>query len=68
LTSDRVSAELGTIHSSLGNLMRFKHERVDVVAEMAWREALPKAERRVVTAMAAPLLLRYGYRGLSAAV
>lgn len=55
------SVELGTIHSCSGNPMRFKQGRVDVVADTRWREAQPASQRRVVTAMTAPLLLRYGY-------
>ncbi|HXH58065.1 sulfotransferase [Iamia sp.] len=59
LTPD--GARLGASHSVAGNPMRFGTGTVPLRRDDAWREALPAADRRVVTALTAPLLFAYGY-------
>jgi hypothetical protein len=49
-------------HSAAGNPMRFTTGRVPLRADDAWRRALPTIQRRLVGAVCAPLLHRYGYR------
>ncbi|GAA2595951.1 sulfotransferase [Dactylosporangium fulvum] len=57
------TAELGPCHSAAGNPMRFKVGAVPLRRDDAWRTALPVRQRRVVSALTAPLLSAYGYRG-----
>jgi hypothetical protein len=42
--------------------MRFTVGRVPLRHDEAWRTALPPRQRRVVSALTAPLLRAYGYR------
>jgi hypothetical protein len=56
-------AELGPCHSAAGNPMRFTVGPVPLRRDDAWRSALPPRQRRLVGALTAPLLSRYGYRG-----
>ncbi|MGI5245539.1 sulfotransferase [Dactylosporangium sp. CA-139066] len=56
-------AHLGTCHSAAGNPMRFTVGPVALRRDDAWRTALPGRQRRVVSALTAPLLGAYGYRG-----
>jgi hypothetical protein len=58
---DTVHADLPVIHSAAGNPMRFVTGKVPLRRDEAWREALPAAQRRLVGAIAAPLLGAYGY-------
>ncbi|HWH00150.1 MAG TPA: sulfotransferase, partial [Pilimelia sp.] len=53
--------ELGAGHSAAGNPMRFTTGRVPLRRDDAWLDALPAAQRRLVGAVCAPLLGRYGY-------
>ncbi len=55
------SVHLGESHSCAGNPMRFAHGEIALVADERWRRDLPAGRRRVVTALTAPLLRRYGY-------
>jgi hypothetical protein len=55
-------AELGPCHSAAGNPMRFTVGQVPLKRDDAWRTALPPKQRRLVTALTAPLLQAYGYR------
>lgn len=48
-------------HSAAGNPMRFSTGRVPLRADDAWHHALPTPQRRLVGAVCAPLLRRYGY-------
>jgi hypothetical protein len=48
-------------HGIGGNPIRFRDETVDVRADDAWVSGLPAGERRLVTALTAVLLRRYGY-------
>lgn len=54
--------DLAVDHTVAGNPMRFRQGRVDLRADDEWRQAMPRAQRLVVTALTWPLLLRYGYR------
>ena len=53
--------DLPQSHGVAGNPSRFEHGVVSVRADEAWRERLPASDRRMVTAVTAPWLLRYGY-------
>jgi hypothetical protein len=53
--------ELPDSHGVAGNPSRFQVGSVAVRVDEAWRDAMPAADRRVVTAVTLPLLLRYGY-------
>jgi hypothetical protein len=48
-------------HTVAGNPMRFQTGPVRLRLDQAWRRRLPPWERRLATALTAPLLLRYGY-------
>lgn len=50
------------MHSAAGNPMRFGGDRMEIRADHAWQDGMVAGQRRLVTAIAAPLLLRYGYR------
>ena len=52
-----------TGHSVAGNPMRFEGSR-PVRPDLAWVEEMAAGDRRLVTAVTAPLLARYGYLGL----
>lgn len=54
-------ARLGPSHSVAGNPMRFRTGTIPLRRDDAWREHLPPADRRLVTALTAPLLAAYGY-------
>jgi hypothetical protein len=55
------SVEVGTHHTVAGNPMRFSSGRLTLAADEEWRARMPRADRRLVAAMTAPLLARYGY-------
>ncbi|GGK14521.1 sulfotransferase family protein [Pilimelia terevasa] len=55
------AVRVGVGHSAAGNPMRFALGRVALRGDEAWRTALPAGQRRLVTALSAPLLRRYGY-------
>jgi hypothetical protein len=48
-------------HGVAGNPSRFRVGSVVVRADEAWRRDMAAADRRAVTAIAAPLLVKYGY-------
>jgi len=52
---------LGPTHSCAGNPMRFRSGEVELVADEAWRTRSHLGQRRLVTAMTAPMLARYRY-------
>jgi hypothetical protein len=56
-------AELGTHHTVSGNPLRFHAGPIEIRADERWREAMPQADRRIVTALTAPLWPLYGYGG-----
>jgi hypothetical protein len=51
------------IHSIAGNPLRFSDAPIRVRRDDAWRAALPRRSRAVVSAATLPLRLRYGYVG-----
>ena len=55
------TVQLDADHSVAGNPMRFQTGTLHLRRDDAWREALDSSSRRVVTAVTAPLLARYGY-------
>lgn len=54
-------ADLRPCHSAAGNPMRFTVGRVALRRDDAWRRSLHPRQRRLVSALTAPLLGRYGY-------
>ena len=58
---DAESVLLGTSHSCAGNPMRFRTGEVRLVADDGWRRSAAPAQTRLVTALTAPLLVRYQY-------
>jgi hypothetical protein len=55
------AVRLGTSHTAAGNPMRFATGEVPLRPDDAWRTELPAGQRRLVGALTAPLLVRYGY-------
>ncbi len=55
------TVRLGSCHSAAGNPMRFTTGALALRRDDAWRTQLPPRQRRLVGAMTAPLLGRYGY-------
>jgi glycosyltransferase involved in cell wall biosynthesis len=53
--------DLPASHGVAGNPSRFRSGTVPVRADDAWRRHLSGNDRRTVTALTAPLLLRFGY-------
>jgi hypothetical protein len=53
---------LSTEHSVSGNPMRFSDGTVPLRVDDAWRSAMTRKHKAVVTALTAPGMLRYGYR------
>lgn len=49
-------------HTVGGNPMKFKPGGLQLRLDDAWRQALPPADRRLVTTLTWPLLRRYGYQ------
>jgi hypothetical protein len=54
-------AELNPSHTASGNPMRFVTGRVPIRTDTRWRTEMPSGQRRMVTALTLPLLVRYGY-------
>lgn len=54
-------AELPVPHNIGGNPMRFSTGRLPLRRDDTWRVAFPPAQRRLVSAICAPLLVSYGY-------
>jgi hypothetical protein len=48
-------------HMVAGNPDRLRHGPIRLRVDARWRSAMPGRDRRAVTAVAAPLLARYGY-------
>lgn len=48
-------------HQISGNPVRFSSGAVQLRRDDAWRDALPATDRRLVTALTAPLMSHYGY-------
>jgi hypothetical protein len=62
LTADE--ADLPMSHTVSGNPLRFTVGRVPLIRDDAWRSAMPLRQRRLVTSITWPLLVRYGYPAL----
>jgi len=56
-------AELGQGHSAAGNPMRFTTGKISIRPDDRWQAAMPRPQRRAVTALTLPLLRHYGYLG-----
>lgn len=56
---DRVM--LGTSHGIAGNPVRFVSGEITLRADETWREKMPPRDRRLVTAITLPLMVRYGW-------
>jgi hypothetical protein len=54
---------LGPSHGVAGSRTRFTTGRIELELDDAWRSTLPRAARRVVTAVTLPQLVGYGYLG-----
>lgn len=61
------SVQLTTAHTVAGNPMRFRVGEISLRHDDAWRTELPAGQRRLISALTAPLLSRYGYPVGSAA-
>lgn len=48
-------------HTVEGNPMRFTSVKLDLRIDVAWRNEMPKLDRRIVTYLTMPMLRRYGY-------
>jgi len=51
---------LGTSHGLSGNPSRFRDGEITLRADETWRERMSRRDRLIVTAIALPLMLRYG--------
>lgn len=52
---------LPTPHLAFGNPGRFRHGEAVLTPRLEWRTEMPKRDRRLVTALCAPWMLRFGY-------
>lgn len=59
LTRDTLT--IGPAHQIAGNHMRFQTGAISLRRDDEWRARLPTRDRRLVTAITAPLMQRYGY-------
>jgi hypothetical protein len=50
-----------TQHMLSGNAVRFERARLRIEPDKDWQETMSTQDRRIVTALSAPLLFRYGY-------
>jgi hypothetical protein len=53
---------LGVDHTVAGNPMRFAHGALELRLDDGWRRTMRPLDRRLTTALTAPLLKAYGYR------
>lgn len=60
LTGDN-EVELGVTHTVSGNPNRFDTGPVELKRDDRWKKQMSSKDRNIVTALTAPLLLRYGY-------
>jgi hypothetical protein len=61
VTAEKI--ELAVDHTAAGNPMRFKTGALPLRVDEAWRDDMASRDRRVVSAVAWPLLRRYRYLG-----
>lgn len=59
--TENMAVELEPTHTVSGNPMRFKHGEVKLKIDSEWLSAMTPYDRRSVTAITWPFLLRYGY-------
>ena len=52
---------LGTSHGLSGNPSRFRDGEITLRADETWRVSMSRRDRLIVTAIALPLMLRYGF-------
>jgi hypothetical protein len=52
---------LGKSHSVAGNPMRFKTGDIQLLPDAEWQQNLQRRDRMLITTLAYPLLVRYGY-------
>jgi UDP-N-acetylglucosamine transferase subunit ALG13 len=57
------TVDLGVGHSVAGNPMRFRQGLVSLASDDTWKRSLSASDRRLVTALSLPALVRYGYLG-----
>jgi sulfotransferase family protein len=62
LAADGRSVRLGVHHTVAGNPARMAQGPTPLRLDDEWRTAMPRPDRMLVTAGAAPLMRRYGYR------
>jgi hypothetical protein len=55
------TVQLEVDHTAVGNDMRFAHGAITMREDDAWRTALPRSSRRIVTMLSWPLLKRWRY-------
>lgn len=61
--TDDASVDLMETHSWGGNPMRMRSGQLTIRLDEQWRHQLPRRQRRLVTAITAPLMARYRYTG-----
>ena len=61
LDGDRL--QLGVAHTISGNPSKFQTGTIDIKVDEEWRQAMPTHDRRVVTALTWPGMVRFGYQG-----
>lgn len=59
--SDATTVRLSVNHTVAGNPARHRYGDVAMRLDDEWRAAMPPRDRRLVTAMTFPLMLRYGF-------
>jgi Sulfotransferase domain len=60
---DRRRISLTVDHTVSGNPGRFRTGKVELRPDHEWKEKMGAADRHIVSALTAPLLLKYGYLG-----
>jgi hypothetical protein len=60
--TDHTEVLLEPIHSVSGNPMRFTHGPLKLKLDDEWRDKMSPHDRRLVTTITFPLLVRYGYQ------
>jgi hypothetical protein len=60
---DGPAVELGENHIVAGNPNRFRRGRMELRPDVEWKKEMSRSDKRKVTALTWPLLLRYGYLG-----
>ncbi len=58
---DESTVRLGESHTQSGNPVRFEVGEIPIRIDDEWQTAMPTADKRLVTWLTWPLLMRYGY-------